>query len=132
MVQPALDTLHLNPQLVEPVLLARNLVLKLRLSAVQVTQLRLVPAHDLLLILQLLLQRLNFSPEALIPIAHLVNLREHTVRFRALLLIPFRQLFQLLVLHDQIRLQIILLLLERCALLSQRGSLLLQLGKLSP
>ena len=100
MVQPALDTLHLNPQLVEPVLLARNLVLKLRLSAVQVSQLRLVPAHDLLLILQLLLQRLNFSPEALIPIAHLVNLREHTVRLRALLLIPFRQLFQLLVLHD--------------------------------
>ena len=102
MVQPALDTLHLNPELVEPVLLARDLVLKLRLGTVQVTQLRLVPTHDLLLILQLLLKRLHLSPEALIPIAHLVNLRKHAVRLRALLLIPFGQLFQLLVLHNQI------------------------------
>lgn len=113
-------------------LLRRDLVLELRLRAVQVAQLGLVSIHDLLLVIELLLEGGHLGLQDLVPVDHLVDLGEDAGRLRALLLVPLRQLLQLLVLHDQIRLQVVFLLLEPCALLAEVGALLLELGKLGP
>lgn len=130
-VESSLDALHLDAQLVEAVLLRRDFVLEFGLGPVQVSQARLAPVHNLLLLVELLFEALDFSPQVLVPVNDFVDLREDAARLGALLLVPLCQLLQLLVLRDQLRLQVIFPLLERRALLPQVGPLLLQLRELS-